>query len=150
MADMLAKRFLLASEIVKGCDEGFGDRERADLRRSSARAAGGAIDDAEIMVVAPALHRSLLRFWLSDADDAIRRAELVQRETAKALDDAGLDARGHTGEGDPVTASEDVLVTWPAERIVLFKRSVLEQRDDEGVDAAALQQRLGLPDQQAE
>jgi hypothetical protein len=60
-------------------------------------------DDAKISVVAPALHRSVLRFWLSDADEAIRRAQLVQRETVEGLDDAGLDARGDTREGDPVS-----------------------------------------------
>ncbi len=130
------KVLVIASEPISA------DRLRAPL--------GGAISDAEVMVVAPALHRSLLRSWLSDADDAIRRAELVQRETVKAFDDAGPDARGHTGEGDPVTALEDVLVTCPAERIVLFTRCVSEPCYDEGVDAAALQQRLGLPVQQAE
>jgi hypothetical protein len=102
------------------------------------------------MVVAPALHRSALRFWLSDADEAIRRAELVQRETVEGFDDAGVDARGDTGEGDPVKAVEDVLVTFPAERIVLFTRSVSDQRYDEGIDADALQQRFGLPVQRAE
>jgi hypothetical protein len=50
---------VIASEPMSG------DRLRAARR--------GTIDDAEIMVVAPALHRSALRFWLSDADDAIRR-----------------------------------------------------------------------------
>lgn len=29
------------------------------------------LTDAEVMVVAPALHKSALRFWLSDAEDAI-------------------------------------------------------------------------------
>ena len=113
-------------------------------------ALGGTADDAEIMVVAPALHRSALRFWLSDADEAIRRAELVQRETVEGLDDAGLDARGDTGEGDPVKAVEDILATFPAERIVLFTRPGSERRYDEGIDADALQQRFGLPVQQAE
>ena len=70
---------------------------------------GAATDDAEIVVVAPALRLSALRFWLSDADEAIQRAELVQRETTEGLDDAGLDARGDTGEGDPVEAVEDAL-----------------------------------------
>ena len=118
------------------------DRLRAAL--------GAATDDAEIMVVAPALHRSALRFWLSDADEAIRRAELVQRETVEGLDDAGFDAHGDTGESDPVKAVEDVLVTLPAERIVLFTRPVSERRHDEGIDADALQQRFGLPVQRAE
>jgi hypothetical protein len=101
--------------------------------------------------VAPALHRSALRFWLSDADEAIQRAELVQRETVERLDDAGLDAHGDTGESDPVKAVEDVLVTFPAERIVLFTRPVSERRrHDEGIDADALQQRFGLPVERAE
>jgi hypothetical protein len=104
-------------------------------------ALGAATDDAEIMVVAPALHRSALRFWLSDADEAIRRAELVQRETTEDLDDAGLDARGDTGEGDPVKAVEDVLLTFPAERILLFTRPSSKQRYGEAIDADALQRR---------
>ena len=130
------KVLVIASEPVSA------DRLRAAL--------GGATDDAEIMVVAPALHRSALRFWLSDADEAIRRAALVQRETVEGLHDAGLDARGDSGEGDPVKAVEDVLVTFPAERIVLFTRPSQEQRYDEGIDAEALQQRFGLPAEQAE
>ena len=112
-------------------------------------ALGGTADDAEIMVVAPALHRSALRFWLSDADEAIRRAELVQQETVEGLDEAGLDAHGDTGESDPVKAVEDILATFPAERIVLFTRPGSERRYDEGIDADALQQRFGLPVQQA-
>ena len=31
--------------------------------------------DAEVMVVAPALHKNALRFWFSDADEAIGKAE---------------------------------------------------------------------------
>jgi hypothetical protein len=127
---------VIASETISA------DRLRAAL--------GGASDEAEIMIVAPALHRSALRFWLSDADEAIARAELVARETVEGLDDAGLDARGDTGEGDPIQAVADVLVTFPAERIVLFTRRGSAQRYDEGIDADALQQRFGVPVQQAE
>jgi hypothetical protein len=113
-------------------------------------ALGEATGDAEIMVVAPALHRSALRFWLSDADEAIRRAGLVQRETVEGFDDAGFDAHGDTGESDPVKGVADVLVTFPAERILLFTRPASEGRYDESVDADALQQRFGLPVQRAE
>jgi hypothetical protein len=150
MADMPAKPFPLSSEVVQECHEGPGDRERAESADRLRAALGETIDDAEIMVVAPALHRSALRFWLSDADEATRRAELVQRETVEALDDAGVDAHGDTGEGDPVKAVEDVLVTFPAERILLFSRPVSERRYDEGIDADALQQRFGLPVRRAE
>ncbi|MBK5220937.1 MAG: hypothetical protein JJE35_14335 [Thermoleophilia bacterium] len=129
------KVLVVASEPISA------DRLRAAL--------GAATDDAEIVVVAPALHLSALRFWLSDADEAIQRAELVQRETTEGLDDAGLDARGDTGEGDPVEAVEDALATFPAERILIFTRPSSEQRYDEGIDAEALEQRFGLPVEQA-
>jgi hypothetical protein len=84
------KVLVIASEPISA------DRLRAAL--------GDATDDAEIMVVAPALHRSALRFWLSDSDEALQRAELVQRKTVEGLDDEGLDAHGDTGEGAPVKA----------------------------------------------
>jgi hypothetical protein len=129
------KVLVVASEPISA------DRLRAAL--------GAATDDAEIVVVAPALHLSALRFWLSDADEAIQRAELVQRETTEGLDDAGLDASGDTGEGDPVEAVEDALATFPAERILIFTRPSSEQRYDEGIDAEALEQRFGLPVEQA-
>jgi hypothetical protein len=113
-------------------------------------ALGDTTDDAEIMVVAPALHLSALRFWLSDSDEAMERAELVQRETVEGLDDEGLDAHGDIGEGDPVKAVEDALVTFPADRIVLFSRPVSERRYDERIDAEALRERFGLPVQRAD
>jgi hypothetical protein len=62
----------------------------------------------------------------------------------------GLDAPGDTGEGDPVAAVAEVLVTFPAERIVSFTRLVSEPGYDEGVDAAAPRQRFGLPVQRAQ
>ena len=59
-------------------------------------------------------------------------------------------AKPSIGEGDPVKAVEDVLVTFPADRIVLFSRPVSEQRYDEGIDADALRERFGLPVQRAD
>jgi hypothetical protein len=130
------KVLVIASEPISA------DRLRAAL--------GETTDDAEILVVAPALHRSALRFWLSDADEAIQRAELVQRETVEDLDDAGVDAHGITGESDPVQAVEDALVTFPAEQIVLFSRPDSARRHDESIDADALQQQFGVPVQRAD
>ena len=47
----------------------------------------GEVDPAEleVMVVAPALHESGLRFWVSDADEAIARADRVRRESVAAV-----------------------------------------------------------------
>lgn len=79
----------------------------------------GDVEDAEVLVVAPALN-SRFRFWISDPDPAIERAETVQEETVDRLADAGIDAAGDTGESDPLQAIEDALTTFDADEIVLF------------------------------
>jgi hypothetical protein len=100
------------------------------------------------MVVAPALHSSALRFWISDADEAIGRADWVQRETVESLDDADVHAVGDTGEGDPAAAIEDALATFAADRIVIFTRSG-SPRYREAVDPDELARRFGIPVEQA-
>ena len=102
-------------------------------------------EDAEVMVVAPALQESALHFWLSDADEAIARAEEVRRKSAAQLGDAGVPVSSDTGESDPEQAIEDALMTFPAERIVLFEHTPDEQRYREELDPEELQQRFGLP-----
>ena len=89
-----------------------------------------AAEDAEVLVVAPALNTKK-RFFLADPDPAIERAEEVQEETVARLDDEGIDAAGDTGEEDPLLALQDALVTYDADEIVLFthaggKRNWLE------------------------
>src|SRR3954453_7236107 len=79
----------------------------------------GEAEEAEVLVVAPAL-TSRTRFWLSDTDDAIRRADEVQQETVERMDEEGVDAAGDTGESDPLLALQDALQTFPADEIVLF------------------------------
>jgi hypothetical protein len=103
----MAKRILaLVSEPVSG----------AALKKAvdGERAAG-----AEVLVVAPALN-TRARFWLSDPDPAIERAEDVQEETVERMDEEGIDAAGDTGESDPLLAIQDALTTFPADEIVLF------------------------------
>lgn len=101
--------------------------------------------DAEVMVVAPALHKSALRFWLSDADEAIAKANDVRRQSVDQLGDAGVSATADTGEGDPEDAIADVLKTFSADRILLFTHPDDEQRYREDVDADELQRRFGIP-----
>jgi hypothetical protein len=88
-------------------------------------------EDAEVLVVAPALN-SRFRFWLSDPDEAIGRAEDVQEETVERMEEEGIDAAGDTGESDPLLAIHDALQTFQADEIVLFthpggKRNWLEE-----------------------
>jgi len=129
------KVLVVASEPIPA------DRLRATL--------GDTAQDTEIMVVAPALHLTALRFWLSDSDEAMRRAHFVQRETVKNLDDEGLDAHGNVGEGNPVSAVADALDGFSADRILLFTRPTCEQRYAEAIDTDALRERFGVPVQVA-
>jgi hypothetical protein len=76
-------------------------------------------DAAEVLVVAPALN-SRWKFWTSDTDEAIGRADEVQQETVERLNEEGVDAAGDTGESDPLLAVQDALQTFPADEIVLF------------------------------
>jgi hypothetical protein len=101
--------------------------------------------DAEIMVVAPALHKNALRFWVSDADEAIAKADDVSHQTVEQLGADGVAASGDTGESDPEEAIEDALKTFPADRIVIFAHPESEQRYKEDVDADELQKRFGIP-----
>lgn len=100
---------------------------------------------AEVMVVAPALQESGFKFWLSDADDAIARAEEVRRESVEQLGKEGVPATGDTGESDPEIAIEDALKTFDADRIVLFTHEGEAQRYREDLDERELSERFGRP-----
>jgi hypothetical protein len=102
-------------------------------------------EEVEVLVVAPALQDDALHFWLSDADDAIARADEVRRRTADQLGEAGVPVSSDTGESDPEQAIEDALMTFPAERIVLFEHPPDERRYREQVDPAELERRFSVP-----
>jgi hypothetical protein len=107
-------------------------------------ALGDSIDDAEVMVVAPALD-SRTRFWTSDNDEAIARAEAVQQETVERLADDDVDAVGDTGETDPLLALHDALATFPADEVVIFTRPEGDRNwaEDDLVDQA--KEQLSVP-----
>lgn len=102
-------------------------------------------EQAEVMVIAPALQKSALRFWLSDADEAIARADDIRRQTVERLGAEGVPATGDTGESNPPEAIQDALQSFSADRIVLFTHPGDEQRYREDVDAAEIEERFGLP-----
>jgi len=106
---------------------------------------GVAADEVEVMVVAPALQESALQFWLSDADDAIARADGVRRKTADQLGQAGVPVSSDIGESDPEQAIEDALMTFPAERIVFFEHHPDDRRYREELDTAELERRFSIP-----
>jgi hypothetical protein len=104
-----------------------------------------ATDDAEVMVIAPALHKSALRFWLSDADDAIARAQSVQQDSVDQLETEGITATGDAGESEPLAAIADTLKGFPADRIALFIHPAADQSYREDISAAEITERFGLP-----
>jgi hypothetical protein len=72
----------------------------------------------EVLVVTPALN-SPLRHWVSDEDQA--RADAQERLNASlaTLAEAGVQARGEVGDGDPLQAMEDALRTFGADEIII-------------------------------
>jgi hypothetical protein len=103
------------------------------------------LEDVEIRIVAPALHTSALQFWISDADEAISKADSVWRTSVAQLGAAGVDAQGDTGESDPMRAIEDALANFDAERIIVFTHPDSDHRYREDIDEAELEQRFGRP-----
>ncbi len=106
---------------------------------------GDQLDDARVLVVSPALNESPLAFWMSDADEAIEDADKAGGDTAGALRDDGVAANSTTGESEPLTALQDALATFPADRIVIFMRDGDDQRYREDDVLGEAEKRFDVP-----
>lgn len=106
---------------------------------------GDEINGAEVRVIAPAMNSSGLAFWVSDADEAIGEAQEAQAETVENLGQEGIEASGDTGEGEPLVAIQDALVTFPADRIAIFIRSGDESKYREDDVTAEAERRFKRP-----
>ena len=108
--------------------------EAVDAARVRGALPGDDLEGAEVLVVAPATQESGLRFWMSDADDAIADAEERAGASADALRSEGAQARTETGEADPVVAVRDALATFPADRVLVFGDEELAQQVRREID----------------
>jgi hypothetical protein len=72
----------------------------------------------EVLVVTPALN-SPLKHWVSDEDQARADAQKRLNASLAKLAEAGVQARGEVGDGDPLQAIEDALRTFGADEIIL-------------------------------
>jgi hypothetical protein len=72
----------------------------------------------EVLVVCPALN-SPLRTWTSDEDGARGAAQERLGESLSRLHQAGINARGEVGDGDPLQAIEDALRTFGADELII-------------------------------
>lgn len=78
------------------------------------------LDDAEVLVVAPARNQSRLAFWMSDSDEAIAEAREREREGVAALRPDAARVGGEVGESEPLLALHDALATFPADLVLLL------------------------------
>jgi hypothetical protein len=72
----------------------------------------------EVLVVTPALN-SPLKHWVSDEDEARAAAQKRLDASLAKLAEAGVQARGEVGDGDPLQAMEDALRTFGADEIII-------------------------------
>lgn len=77
-------------------------------------------EQGEVLVVAPAVARTRLEHWLT-SDLERRQAEAGARldSSLEALAAAGVNARGHLGDADPLQALDDALRTFDPDEIVI-------------------------------
>jgi 4-hydroxyphenylpyruvate dioxygenase-like putative hemolysin len=103
------------------------------------------LNDAEVLVVSPAVNESPVAFWVSDADEAIAEAQSAAEQTAAQLRESGAQARATTGESEPLLALQDALATYQADRVLLFVREDegARYREDDVVGEA--ERRFGIP-----
>ncbi len=118
--------------------------DAGDVRRALAQDSAE-LDGAEVLVVAPAVNSSPLRFWMSDSDAAIARADDTAAETAGEMRGGGAQARATTGESDPLLALQDALTTFPADRVLIFARGGDEARYREHDVVGEARKRFGVP-----
>jgi nucleotide-binding universal stress UspA family protein len=72
----------------------------------------------QVLVVCPALNAPL-RHWVSDEDAARDAAQERLQASLARLAEAGIDARGEIGDGDPLQAMEDALRTFGADEVII-------------------------------
>jgi hypothetical protein len=75
---------------------------------------------SEILVVVPALTSSWREHWVSDVDKAILEARHRLEQSLRAMEAAGLNARGEVGDHhEPDASIEDALRVFPADEVII-------------------------------
>jgi GABA permease len=97
---------VIANETVQG----------SALRQSIAQKSAGY--RARVLVVTPALN-SPLRHWASDEDGARDSAKVRLAASLRALERAGISARGEVGDADPLQALDDACRSFGPDEIII-------------------------------
>jgi hypothetical protein len=106
---------------------------------------GDGTSSTAVLVVAPALRRTRLRYWVSESDEALEHARSVQEATLRALRSENVPSSGHVGSPDPVTAIADALRFFDADRIALAMHTAGPHRYRERDLRAEVARRFGRP-----
>jgi hypothetical protein len=97
---------VVANETVGG---------RALLTEIKRRAEGAR---TSVLVVTPALNTPI-KHWTSDEDEARAAAQERLDKSLRAIRDAGIEAKGEVGDGDPLQAIEDALRTFAPDELII-------------------------------
>jgi hypothetical protein len=108
--DNVQRILVIANETVAG--ETLRKKVQETIRR------GGEGSRADVLVVSPALNTPL-KHWVSDDDQARDAAQERLTRSLVRLKEAGVDARGEIGDGEPLQAIEDALRTFGADEIII-------------------------------
>jgi hypothetical protein len=75
--------------------------------------------EAEVLVVCPALNVSRIKHWVSDEDEARRQAQERLDSVVARLRRDGVSVKGDIGDADPLQALEDALRLFPADEAIV-------------------------------
>jgi hypothetical protein len=118
--------------------------ERVSATRLAAILEGEPRASTAVLVVTPGPDRTWLRYWASDDDEGIEHARTVEEATLDALRHECVPAAGHVGSGDPLTAIEDALRFFDADRIVIAMHAGRERHYPERDLGAEVERRFGV------
>jgi hypothetical protein len=73
----------------------------------------------EVLVVAPALVESRIKYGLGDVDEAVEEARRRLDQSVETIRKIGVEVRGEVGDADPNLAIVDALRTFPADEVII-------------------------------
>jgi hypothetical protein len=112
------------------------------LREEVRRHAGG--ETAEVHVVAPIQHTSLLQRLTGDVDKARADAEEVAHKAEEAIEEVA-EVETEIGDANPLLAINDALATFPADEVIIVTGSGSRPDWLEKDDVQEALRGLGLP-----
>jgi hypothetical protein len=116
--------------------------DEAALREEVRRHSGG--EPAEVHVVAPIQHTSLLQRITGDVDKARAEAEKVAHKAEEAIEGVA-EVETEIGDANPQLALNDALATFPADEIIVVTRGGSDAEWFEQDRTQETLERIGLP-----